>query len=145
MKVRAIMYAAVFTAGVQALAIYSVQPAAVDGVRPAPAALAAAAPSAARAELSVTAPFLMPASPGAAAEPALTRKGALKSANATGSAMASATEKQDNTRPLYDAVVHQKNRMVPQHKMARRQIARWQRRLSMTYARSNQWNNAGNY
>jgi hypothetical protein len=144
MKVRAIMYAAVFTAGVQALAIYSVQPAAVDGVRPAPTALAATAPSAARAELSVTAPFLMPASPGAAAEPALTRKGALKSANAAGVAMASATEKLNNSRPLYDAVVHQ-NRMVPQHKMARRQRARWQQRLSMTYARSSQWNNAGNY
>jgi hypothetical protein len=141
MKVRAILYAAAFTAGVQALAIYSVQPAAVDRVRPAQTALAAAAPAAARTALPVTAPFLMPASPGAAAEPALTRKGSPKSANATGAAMASATEQLNNTRPLYDAVVHQ-NRMVPQHKIARRQ-----QRLFTTYTRaqSSQWNNAGNY
>jgi hypothetical protein len=143
MSARAVMYAALFTAGVQALAIYSTQAPAGGRAWAAQTALAAAAPAAARAQARVLAPSIVSLRLHAA-ELAHGAQDVPKPANAATVAMASATETLSNSRPQYDPMprlylmVHQhkiihRDRMVRQHHMIRQQL----------YASMS--NNPGNY
>ena len=104
MRARAVMYAALFTAGVEALAIFSTQQPEGGRVMTAHTALAAPAPAIARAELPVSAPSMRVA------------QNAPKPANVAGAAMASATEKLNNARPLYDRMVRKRRVARQQHK-----------------------------
>lgn len=124
MRVRAVMYATLFTAGLQALAIFATQEQPASGsVLAAHSAPGAPKPAPARVDLPVAAPSIMPAPLHAAIEPTRVALDAAKPANAAGVTMASATWKLNNTRPLYDL-------MVRKHRMVRQR--RW---LAMNYAR----------
>jgi hypothetical protein len=127
-KARALIYATLFTAGLQALAIFATQEHPASGrVLTVRSALAAPAPAVARTGLPAATPFTVPAPIRAAAEPTPIAQNAPKPANAARAAMANATEKLNNTRPLYDSTVRQ-HRMVRKHQMVRRQ--HW---LAMSY------------
>jgi hypothetical protein len=133
MTVRAIIYATLFTAGVEALAIYSTQEEAPSGrILAAEIALAAPAPAVARGEWPVAAPSIVPRRIRATIQPTRVAQ-APKQANTAGAAMASATGNLDNTRPKNDAMARL-YLMVQQQKMVRqRRIVRKQQDLYMTY------------
>jgi hypothetical protein len=103
MRARAVMYAALFTAGVEALAIYSTQEPESGRVRAAQTALAAPAPAVAGVQLPAT----------------RVTQGASALANPTAAAMVSATEKRNNTRPQFNSTGGL-YLMVHQHKTVRR-------------------------
>jgi len=117
MRVRPIFYAALFTAGVEALAIYSTQEPASDRVPPTQIALTAAAPT----NLGTAIPSTPVAQYTADA----------------GAAMAATTEKLKNLHQLYDTTAR-RYRIVRRHRMARQQQAfRQQQKMSMTFATGN--------
>jgi hypothetical protein len=123
MRARGVIYAALFTAGVEALAIFATQEEPTSGrVLAAQIALAAPRLVVARAEVPVAAPFIVPARLRAASQPARVAQDTPNQANAAHAAMASATGKLNNKRPLYDSMLPQ-YRIVRKHQMVRQQ--RW--------------------
>ena len=131
MKARALIYATLFTAGLQALAIFGTQEHPASGrVLTVRSTLAAPAPAVARTGLPAATLSIVAAPIGAATEPTRIAQNAPKPANVARAAMANATEKLNNTRPLYDLAVRQ-HRMVRKHQMVRRQ--HW---LAMSYTGS---------
>jgi hypothetical protein len=118
MRVRPIVYAALFTAGVEALAIYSTQPATSKAVPPAPAVVAAAAP----------------ARFGVAIPPTLVSHATTDSPDA---ATVNASDRLNSPHPQNDQIVR-RHRMVRKPKITHQQQAvRWQRGLFMTFATGN--------
>jgi hypothetical protein len=109
MRARAVMYAALFTAGVEALAIYSAQEPESGRVRVAQTALAVPARAVAGVPLPAT---------GEA-------QSASVLANPGGAAMARGSEKRNSTRPQFNStgglylIVHQ-HKTVRQYRRARR-------------------------
>src|ERR1700685_1647815 len=130
MTARAVIYATLFTAGLQALAIFATQEHPASGrVLTAHSALGAPKPAPARVDLPVGAPSIVSPPLRAATEPTPITPDAAKPANATRAAMANATRKLTNTPPLYDS-------MARRYRMARkRQMIRQRRCLATNYAR----------
>ena len=141
MRARALMYAALFTAGVEALAIFATQGETASGrVLAAQSAHAAPAPAVAPAQLPVAAPSIVATRLYAAPEPMRVAQDAPKPASAARAALASATGKLNNTRPLYDLV--RRYRMVRKHRMVRQQ--RWLA-MNYTWPQPSQFSSGGNY
>jgi hypothetical protein len=117
MRARAVMYAALFTAAVEALAIYGTQQTESGRALAAQTAHAAPAPAVARAALAVAAPSIAPAYVRAATQLTRAALDTPKPITAAATAMASATQTLNNTRPKYEPVVHHDRKV---HRTARR-------------------------